>query len=415
MNKKILVTMLLMMSLVMTSNFVSAELQLDDVYFDPAIVSAGDSVDVVVQYSVDSVDSNKIANEDYTFDVKLTADDTLTKNYVTVMDSSGDDLVGRVFAGQHYNKVFRVKIADNAPVGDYQFELAGQWYFNGRAVDYAQSKKITMFVKKEGVVLGVSSLTTSPAEVRSGDDFVVLNSYVENAGEKAAKSVEVSLILPEGFKPSYSNNNRVWVGVVDAGASKVATFNVNINDSVEGGVYNFTYNFKYRDSENNVYTKEEVIPFYVKSKPLIEVVKTEGSSVGGSSSKLYVTIKNVGKEDAESVDVRILKQSSQPFDFDIRSDYIGELKSGEEGLAIFDLNVVRGAAVKNYDLKLMIRAKGDGDEGDDNIYVFNRRAKFEVVESLFNVLFVSGLLGLLGVLGYFYRGKITIKKGIFKK
>ncbi len=414
-NEKMIVFLGMMILVLTLSGNVSAAMQLDDIYFDPAIVAAGDSVDVVIQYSVDSSgDNDRIANEDYTFDVELAGDDSLTDKYVTIMDSEGDNLVGRVFAGQYYNKVFRVKVADNAPVGDYQFELTGRWYFMGRAVSSSESAKFVMPVKKEGISLGVAGFSVQPVEVRPGDDHVVLNAYIENSGEKAAKSVEAVLTLPEGFSASYSDNNRVWVGMLGAGESKAVSFYVDIDDEVVGGVYDFVYSFDFEDSENNDYKSEDVVPFYVKAKPYLEVVGVVGEGSKGSSSKLYVTIKNNGEETAEAVDVRILKQSSQPFDFDVRSDYIGELMPGEEGIAIFDIDVTRSAEKKEYDLKLLIRAKGDSDDGDDNIYTFNRRAKFEVVGSWLNVLFLIGLVGAVGVGGHFTWKKKDKKKGARK-
>lgn len=381
---------------------VSADLNLDNIYFDPAIVSAGDLVDVVVQYSVDSSgDNDRIANEDYTFGIELIPDDSLSEKYVVIEDSVGDDLVGQVFAGQYYNKVFRIRVASNAPVGDYEFELIGRWYYNGQPVSSYESAKFIVPVKKEGVSLRIAGVFVEPSEVRPGDDYVSVRAYVDNSGEKDAKAVEVSLNLPDGFSSSYSDNNRVWVGVVGAGESKEVSFNVDIDDEVSGGVYDFGYTFDFKDSENNDYSYNDSFPFYVKSKPYLEVVDYSGEGSIGGSSKLYVTIKNSGDETAEAVDVRILKQSSQPFDFDVRSDYIGELKPGEEGVAIFDVGVIRSAEEKEYDLKLMIRAKGDSDDGDDNIYTFNRRAKFEVVSSFFNGLFLIGLIGAIGVIGFF--------------
>lgn len=415
-NKKMIAVLGMLVLVLLAMGPVSASMQLDNIYFDPAIVAAGDSVDVVVQYSVDSAGSNdRVANEHYTFGVELAGDDSLTEKYVTIVDAAGDSLVGRVFAGQHYNKVFRIKIADNAPVGDYQFELIGRWYFMGSPVSSFESMKFVIPVKKEGISLSVAGFSISPNEVRPGDDYVVLSAYIDNSGEKAAKSVEVRLSLPAGFKASYSDNNRVFAGLIGAGESRVVEFYINVDDKVSGGVYEFEYDFEFKDSENNKYTDHDVVEFYVKPRPYLEVVKVVGEGVKGSSSKMYVTIRNNGNETAESVDVRILKQSSQPFDFDVRSDYIGELMPGEEGVAIFDIDVTRSAEEKEYDLKLIIRAKGDSDDGDDNIYVFNRRAKFNVVSGWLNGLFLMGIVGAGGVGGYFVWKKKTKVKGKKKR
>ena len=72
------------------------ELVLDTIQFDPAIIAAGDEVDIVVQFHHDtsSLERQWVGNEDYTFAVMLESDDSLTKNYVTLQDAEGDDLRG---------------------------------------------------------------------------------------------------------------------------------------------------------------------------------------------------------------------------------------------------------------------------------------------------------------------------------
>ena len=104
----------------------------------------------------------------------------------------------------------------------------------------------------------------------------------------------------------------------------------------------------------------------------------KGIGLAGSKITLEIMLKNVGTEDAEAVDARIIKQSSQPFTFDLRSNYVGELEAGETGKAVFGINIDKEAEQKEHNLKLLIRAKGDSDKGDNNIYTFNRRAIIDV-------------------------------------
>ncbi|MDA3836093.1 MAG: hypothetical protein PF542_00565 [Nanoarchaeota archaeon] len=389
--------------------FASAGLVLDDIQFNPAIISAGDTVDVVAQFHYEaSTDDDKIGNPAYDFKVELESDSSSVDDYVTILDKEGDGYK-KIYGSVYYNQVFRIKISESAPTGDYEFQLFGQWFKGGISQSSRLGVKFVMPVKKEGVSLDVAALSTTPAEVRSGDDFVRIITQVENSGEKDAKSVGVTLVAPEGFSPSYGNNNRVWAGAVTTAQSKEVVFNVDVDESVRGGVYDFKYIFEYKDADNNVYTKERIVPFYVKPKSQIEVIEVIGSANQGSTSMMYVTIKNTGEETAEAVDVRVLKQSSQPFQFDVRSDYVGELTPNETGVAIFEVVTDNNADVKEHDLKLLIRAKGDSDSGDNNIYTFNRRAKFEVTKRLINPFVLIGVVGFLFVLFYFSRNKEKIK------
>jgi len=386
------ISLVLLTLLILALPTVSARLVLDSVQFDPAIIASGDEVDVVVQFhETSSGDEDKVGNEEYSFNVFLESDDTLTKKYVIIQDTEGNNLRGTIYTGSNYNKVFRVKVAQNAPAGNYEFRLVGQWYYKDVPLESIQFLRFKMPVKKEGIIMDISTLETVPSEVRPGDNYVKVVAFIENSGEKDAKSAEVKLNLPEGLSSSYSNDNRVWVGRVNAGERREVTFYIDVDDKVKPDLFNINYNFNYMDLDNNAYQKSRTIPFRVKSRPYLEVVSYEGEGLSGTTSKLYVTVKNTGTESAESVDVRLLKESSQPFDFDVRSNYVGELEPDEEGTVVFDIKIKSDAEIKDHDFKIIIRSKGDSDEGDDNIYTYNRRAKFSVTGKKPNLLVTYGI------------------------
>jgi hypothetical protein len=385
------------------------KLELDSVHFDPAIISAGDEVDIVVQYhdEISAYDNWKDYEVKPVFKVTLESDDDLTNKYVTIQDSVGNNLGSKLISGIVYNKVFRVKVHQNAPAGNYEFKLSGIWLLNGEPIDTFKYVRLKMPVKKEGIILDITTIQTVPSEVRPGDNFVKINSYIENVGEKDAKEVVINLNLPHVLESSYSNNNRVWVGRVNAGESKEVTFFIDVDKKGSEGIHQIKYNIDYMDLDNNKYTKISELPFLIKSRPYLEIVKFKGEGLAGTNGKLYVTIKNTGSESAESVDARIIKQNSQPFAIDVRSDYIGELEPNEEATAIFNIAINRDAEIKEHDLKLIIRSKGDTDEGDDNIYTYNRRAKFTVSGVAPNKFLYVGIIGIVIVILFLVITKIA--------
>lgn len=381
--KTILTLIIAVLALTVFVAPVKADLVMDSIQFDPAIISSGDEVDIIIQYhdQPGTGDEDKSGNPDYQFKVKLEAGDTITREFITIQDSEGDDLYGIIFGGEYYNKKFRVKVNQNAPAGTYTFKMVGQWYYNGVADESYRERKFSMDVKKEGIILNIASLRTEPAEVRPGDNYVKIITVIENSGEKSAKSIEINQELPDGLKASYTDNNRQYIGKLEVGESKEINFFIDVDDYANADIYTINHVFTYSDIDNNQYSKEQELPFNVKPRPYLEVVASKGSGLSGSTNKLQIKVKNTGTESAEAVDVRIIKQNSQPFDFDVRSDYIGELEPGEEGIAIINVDVNKEAENKEYDLKVLIRSKGDSDEGDDNIYTYTRRAKFTVTGS----------------------------------
>ncbi len=397
--------------MLLSMNSVFSALELRHIQFDPTIVAAGDEVNIIIQFENKGIvlEEDKISNPDYSFQVKLVADDDLSKEYITVTDSLGDYLHGSIFNEQLYTKNFRVKVSQEAPAGNYQFKLIGQWYKNGVKTDTQISSRFEIPVKLEGIILEPSTITTNPSQIRAGDDFVELTTRIYNAGEKDSKSVEVELELPEYISHSYSNNNRVYIPRINAGESAEVSFFVNVDEHITSDVYDINLHFNYMDIENNKYSRSKELELLIKPRAYLEVIEVEGEGLSGSNSEMRIYIQNTGEQSAESVDVRIIKQNSQPFEFDVRSDYIGELKPNETGVAIFSFDTLSKAEIKNHSFKVLIRSVGDSEVGDDNIYTYDRRANFEVTGKAPNRFIQIGVPLLVLFLLYLGYAKFRLK------
>jgi hypothetical protein len=369
----------------------SATLKLDNIQFDPAIIAAGDEVDIIVQFHHEgSEEDEKIASPEYTFGVTLEADDTLAEQYVIIQDAKGDNLQGRVFADGHYNKKFRVKIAQNAVPGNYEFKLSGQWFKNGVPEAVYQYVRFDIPVKKEGISIGVSNIISVPEKVRAGDKNVLLKASLYNSGEKAAKNVRIRLSYPDGLSSSYTNNNQLFIGNLGPQQEQEVQFYVDTDRVMKEGLYKVSFNLEYQDIDNNDYQSAGSFPFVVKKKPDIVVLSSEGEGLAGDEIELRVTVKNLGEEASDAVDLRLLKQSSQPFEMDVRSSYIGELKPGEEGTAVFRIKALRDAEVREHSMNVLLRARGDSEEGDNNIYTYTGSANVNITGQKKNLYPVVG-------------------------
>jgi len=387
MKNKIMKIYFMALMLIVYTGVVNAVVELDSVSFDPAIIVAGDEVDITLNFHDNVFSSSDIAqNKDATLSVYLEPADTVSKEFLIITDATGSANIGHLFAQGIWKKTFRVKVKNDAPASKYKLRARFQYIASNKPIGADKIEDFFINVKKEGIVISVANIATSPAAVRPGDDFVELTTYIENAGNKNAKSIEALLTLPSGLEHSYTDNNRLWVGKLNANESKEATFFINVDEDADSKKYDLELTFNYMDVDDNKYSKKVTIPFLVKERPNIEVVDVEGEGKAGSKITLEVTLKNTGTEDAEAVDARLIKQSSQPFSFDLRSNYVGELKVGETGKAVFMVKIDREAEKKIHNLKLLIRAKGDSDKGDNNIYTFNRRTTIDVNNKKTNLI-----------------------------
>ena len=374
----ILLASLIFVSIILPA--VNADLVLDHIQFDPAIVTSGDEVDIVIQFHQAGTDtySDRVGNPAYTFGVKLSADDSITNQYVIIQDSEGNDLHGAIISGDTYNKKFRVKVLQNAPAGNYAFKIDGQWYKDGRPEAGMKSMRFMMNVKREGINLAISNVISDPERIRSGDKNILLKTEITNSGEKTAKNIQLKLDYPEGITSAYTNNNQLSIGAIDSMQKQLIQFYIDTDKVMKEGVYNIEYTISYQDLDGNAYVSSSSFPVSIKKKPRIAVTNYSGKGLAGDAGEVRVTLKNVGEEKADSVDIRIIKQSSQPFEMDVRSEYLGQMKPGEEATAIFKLNVLSEAELKDHKLNVMIRAKGDSEEGDDNIYTYSDSISMKV-------------------------------------
>ncbi len=224
------------------------------------------------------------------------------------------------------------------------------------------TKDIMIDIESKKISLYIGGLETDPAKLTSDTDSAKFTVEIQNVGEADAQMVSSELILPDGFSPSTSYSNRYMPGTISHDSGKSAVYYIDIDKSVQEGLYPAKILLRYKDStgsrsEYKEKTLELDIP--VMGRPDFEITDVSTSPLkiapGDENVELKLKIKNTGSKKGESVSVRIFKKSEQPVDFDEKSDYIGTLDVGEEGYAVLKLSVDESAALKTYLLDAEIR------------------------------------------------------------
>lgn len=286
-----------------------------------------------------------------------------------------------------------VHVAEGTSNGVYSLPIDCYWresYFDparGSSVTYliGPEKLGISFDVKGDVIINVGTVYTEPAHIRPGDEDVRVIVAIENSGEADAKDVEARLICNEQFEPSWSGTDRVYLGRLNSGIRFTGvTFHVDVADNVDAGVYSIPLVIRFKDIENVEYQGVMSVDILVERKPELEIVSsyTEPTNISaGDHVILHVRVRNVGSEEAESISVRVTGEADVPFDYDVTSDHVGNLKVNETGDAILEFDVDEDAAKKIYQQGLEIRCTGDRDLGDDNVYTFNKQIQLEVTSS----------------------------------
>jgi len=270
-----------------------------------------------------------------------------------------------------------------------------------------------IYVESKIPEFAIGSIVSEPTKLFPDSEENKLSIEIQNIGTGDAELVTSELILPRGITPSESYSNIANLGTIKEGESKTAEYYIDIDKNTTPGNYKAKLIIKYKDFNNNrkEYKNRTLdVDIVVKSLPLFEIenVNTTPDKLSqGDKATLRLTIKNVGFEEAKSVSVKIYKQSDQPFDFDEKYDYIGNLKSNQTGEVVFRFDVDSNANLKTYLLKVETRYLVD-----DEVKIIEKQIPIKVeMEKKDSKLFFMGILFITFVIlsGVYYGWK-KIKK-----
>jgi hypothetical protein len=213
--------------------------------------------------------------------------------------------INTLISWQSKDVVITVHVKEEAQNGIYSIPVACSWrdFYLDPAKGYVTTNKtkeqlgISFNVIGTGV-LNIGDITTDPADIKPGDDNVKLTVDIENSGEAAAKDVEAKLLCNAEFKPSWSGTDRSYIGRLNSGDSKEATFYVDVSDNIESNTYTIPMRISYKDTRGGEYEAMQKINILVEPKPEFEIVSyyTEPANIsaGDNGVKLHVKIRNTG-------------------------------------------------------------------------------------------------------------------------
>jgi len=302
---------------------------------------------------------------------------------------------------------FRLRVDKNAIEGENEIKL--RYRVDDQV--WITPEEFFLDIEREEVIFAIGSLETEPEKLIADTDDAKLSVELQNIGDGKAENVVVQVKLPDGFEPSHGYSDRANLGIINGSNSKTAKFFVDIDEDVFGGEYDAELIIKYKegnDDDNEYITEILDLKIPVKAAPLFEIIdiETVPKTIGEKDEvTLKLKIKNVGREEADSVSIRAFKEASQPFEFEEKSDFVGKLKFGEIGEAILKFTVEEGATPKKYLMDIEIRAVDS-----DQVLVFEKTIPVVVsdnTKSGFSGNKVTGILIVviiiaLGLFGYRY-------------
>ncbi|MDY1591724.1 MAG: CARDB domain-containing protein [Methanofastidiosum sp.] len=328
-------------------------------------------------------------------------------------NTSDSTYIGDFEAGTEKLISFKLRANENMPAGNYPMAIVLVFYDGTNP--YPRPYTIQFGLRVTGrTELMVVNFSSAPENIRPGNENVKIKVNLANQGTESAKYVKAYLDLKEPFTLSKSYESSYNLGNLLGGYAKDAEFLINVDKSAKKMTYTVPMIVEYRDSSNNLLREEFELNLDIKGKPELEITEyrlvPENVKAGGNV-KIYLTIANNGEEKAESITVEAIERSEQPFDFTSKNDYIGVLEPGQKAEVVLATDVKSAAEEKTYQLNLRIRAVGDKEKQDLDVYLFQKNIDIPIEKSVSTII-IAVLIGLIVVLliGGYYGYNNYIKK-----
>jgi hypothetical protein len=187
-----------------------------------------------------------------------------------------------------------------------------------------------------------------PSKVYPGDSEVSVLVSLVNSGEDKAEDVEVSLILPEGFRSTTPSSTRASVGVTAPGQVLQLKFYVDIDESAKPSNYSLTLNVTYKGGFQ-IFN----IPIQVSEKASFKILSITPRSIhaGDTKVKIMVNLKNTGNVDADSVSLELIGGNRVT---GTTVDYLGLIEAGGEKYAMFIVDVDENTPIGELNAKINV-------------------------------------------------------------
>ncbi|ACJ17117.1 hypothetical protein TON_1627 [Thermococcus onnurineus NA1] len=340
----------------------------------------------------------------------------LAKQNIDAFLPIGEDnvkYVAELQPGQSTTLEFKIKANDRLENGIYPLRIELKYLSEPDEKEITDERLVGIDVTGRAELI-LSKVSTSPSKILPGTDNVEVDIQIDNVGTGTARTVIIKPHPTWPFELSETSQQVIGLGSLNKGDSAQTSFRVNVAENASSGTYEIPLLIMYTNSlgvQKNVTLK---VPIIIGAKPNIEVVdiRFEPDPLQGESVKVYITLKNTGGEKATSVLIEGVVKADQPFSLDKRTDYVGDLAPGATGEGVIILRIDRDAIPKDYRIQLRIRAVGDPNQGDDNVYVFERTVDVTVKENtktstnLRNLAVIVGVLVVIVVI-YIHRGRAS--------
>ncbi len=249
-------------------------------------------------------------------------------------------LLGTISKDATSTATFNLKAEKGIPTGHHSVP-ATLTYKDTKGAIYTETNTLDIFIQDRGdSKLTISGINTSPSKIYSNTEFT-LELSLENTGSQAAKTIALSLDLPDEF----TGEDTAFLGTINKGSSSSASFDLKALKISKPGAYTVKVTSTYADEQGRNLKSEEEFKVYILDRGDV-ILEISGKStsptklVPGTDFTLSLQLENIGEQDAKSVKIEIEPNGDISGEF---TSFVGEIEKDDVSTGVFDLRVSEDA------------------------------------------------------------------------
>lgn len=273
-----------------------------------------------------------------------------TKKYIEFYDAPCSDPLrcNYLNAGDTAIFTYDISVDSDATSDGYTIPLTVSW----RNLGLDKTASLNFGIEVIGAPdLEISGTNTSPSVVYPDTEFS-MPVTIENLGTDDAKSVELTITLPNGL----TGTSSAQMQTIAKDKTAIATLQLKAEQGIALGMHELPAVLSYKDSKGEAYTKSVPVELYIQDRGAatltISKVATSPSKVHPNTDfTLTLTVENIGSQDAKSTKMELTLPTGVTGE---GSAFLGTIGDGSTADASFDLKAEKNAQPNTYPMSSKI-------------------------------------------------------------
>lgn len=263
--------------------------------------------------------------------------------------------LGELVPGESGQIHLEAKVDENAVHGENMLEFKT----TVGSENIELEKKVPVEVRTDSSILSISNVDFQEKVAPGASETMTVT--LENMADSQIKNIEAKL-GSEQVPAAASDSNIANLRKIEPGKSRNVSFQLNIDESAENGVFKLPLTLEYENEAGTSFSVDSTTALVVGGEPDLQLgVNDAGTLTSGSTGTVTLRLINSGEGSADFVDLEVQESDSYEL-LSSSSEYIGEMDPDDYQTIELRLHVSEDA--ENLQIPVEIGYKSDSQKSE---------------------------------------------------